>query len=184
VSWRTAACQPPGVIQELRWPHGGHGDCASARAGYGVRRWARAPRPAGARVGGAIHCVAAPAEALSLRIRIASSAGGKKFGEPRSKREALAFTQIWDDRLAGHTDGHTDTEKKASPAKTYRVARALFTRAVNLRGFPPGVPTGVGKNIEVKRSARHGASSGAMLSKLIITSGVKRNGGSDHIGLI
>jgi hypothetical protein len=33
----------------LRWPHGGHGDCASARAGYGVRRWAR---PAGALVGG------------------------------------------------------------------------------------------------------------------------------------
>ena len=25
-------------------------------------------------------------------------------------------------------------------------ARAIFTRAVNLRGFPPGVPTGVGKN--------------------------------------
>ena len=23
--------------------------------------------------------------------------------------------------------------------------RAIFTRAVNLRGFPPGVPTGVGK---------------------------------------
>jgi hypothetical protein len=33
----------------LRWPHGGHGDCASARAGYGVRQWAR---PAGTRVGG------------------------------------------------------------------------------------------------------------------------------------
>ena len=33
----------------LQWPHGGHGDCKSARAGYGVRRWAR---PAGARVGG------------------------------------------------------------------------------------------------------------------------------------
>ena len=31
------------------WPHGGHGDCASARAGYGVRQWAR---PAGTRVGG------------------------------------------------------------------------------------------------------------------------------------
>jgi hypothetical protein len=33
----------------LRWPHGGHGDCASARTGYGVRQWAR---PAGTRVGG------------------------------------------------------------------------------------------------------------------------------------
>ena len=33
----------------LRWPHGGHGDCASARAGYGVHQWAR---PAGTRVGG------------------------------------------------------------------------------------------------------------------------------------
>jgi len=37
------------VIEVLRWLHGGHGDCASARAGYGVRRWVR---PAGARVGG------------------------------------------------------------------------------------------------------------------------------------
>jgi len=46
VSWRTAACQPPGVIEELRWPHGGHGDCASARAGYGVRRWPAAGRGA------------------------------------------------------------------------------------------------------------------------------------------
>jgi len=46
VSCRTAACQPPGVIQELRWPHGGHGDCASARAGYGVRRWPAAGRGA------------------------------------------------------------------------------------------------------------------------------------------
>jgi len=130
VSWRTAACQPPGVIQELRWPHGGHGDCASARAGYGVRRWARAPRPAGARVGGAIHCVAAPAEALSLRIRIASSAGGKKFGEPRSKREALAFTQIWDDRLA---DRHTHKSKIGLHRKilSFR-ARTNFTLAVNL----------------------------------------------------
>ena len=35
------------------------------------------------------------------------------------------------------------------PAKTYRVARALFcTRAVNLRGFPPGVPTGWGRIIQ------------------------------------
>jgi len=76
VSCRTAACQPPGVIQELRWPHGGHGDCASARAGYGAcvaASVARRPAPArgrgragaGARGGGAICCVAAPAEALS-----------------------------------------------------------------------------------------------------------------------
>jgi len=36
----------------LRWPHGGHGDCASARAGYGVRQWAR---PAGTRVGGRLR---------------------------------------------------------------------------------------------------------------------------------
>jgi hypothetical protein len=34
------------VIEELRWPHGGHGDCASARAGYGVRRWPAAGRGA------------------------------------------------------------------------------------------------------------------------------------------
>ena len=45
VSWRTAACQLPGVIEELRWPHGGHGDCASARAGHGVQRGRRAGDP-------------------------------------------------------------------------------------------------------------------------------------------
>ena len=45
MSWRTAACQPPGVIEELRWPHGGHGDCASARAGHGVQRGRRAGGP-------------------------------------------------------------------------------------------------------------------------------------------
>ena len=37
-----------GVIEVLWWPHGGHGDCASERTGYGVRQWAR---PAGTRVG-------------------------------------------------------------------------------------------------------------------------------------
>ena len=48
----------------LRWPHGGHGDCASARAVYGVRRWVAAGWGACRR---AIYCVAAPPEALSLR---------------------------------------------------------------------------------------------------------------------
>jgi len=36
-------CQPPGVIQEIRWPHGGHGDCASGSArdvdASGSARW-------------------------------------------------------------------------------------------------------------------------------------------------
>ena len=46
---------------------------------------------------------------------------------------------------------HTDTQKKgfAGQNLTGR-ARAIFTRAVNLRGFPPGVPTGVGKNEPIK----------------------------------
>jgi hypothetical protein len=34
----------------LRWPHGGHGDCARARADYGARRWARG-RPGRASAG-------------------------------------------------------------------------------------------------------------------------------------
>ena len=68
----------------------------------------------------------------------------------RSKAPTAIFptrSQIWDDRLDTHTDTHTDTQKKgfAGQNLTGR-ARAIFTRAVNLRGFPPGVPTGVGKN--------------------------------------
>jgi hypothetical protein len=103
VSWRTAACQPPGVIQELRWLHGGHGDCASARAGYGVRRWVSVgPRPAGARGGGAICCVAAPAEALSH----------------------------WDDRLADTRTDRRTRKKRLRRPNLSGCARAIFTRAV------------------------------------------------------
>jgi len=63
------------------------------------------------------------------------------------------LTQIWDDRLAdGHTDGQTHTQKKGSAGQNLSGrARAIFTRAVNLRGFPPGVPTGVGKNYPIKQ---------------------------------
>ena len=40
------------------------------------------------------------------------------------------------------------TAKKGSAGQNLSGrARAIFTRAVNLRGFPPGVPTGVGKNL-------------------------------------
>ncbi len=39
------------------------------------------------------------------------------------------------------------TAKKGSAGQNLSGrTRAIFTRAVNLRGFPPGVPTGVGKN--------------------------------------
>ena len=34
-------CHHQPLIEELRWPHGGHDDRASTRAGSGVRRWAR-----------------------------------------------------------------------------------------------------------------------------------------------
>ena len=34
-------CHHQPLIEELRWPHGGHVDRASTRAGSGVRRWAR-----------------------------------------------------------------------------------------------------------------------------------------------
>ena len=48
-----------GGIEVLRWPHGGHGDCASARAGYGVRWWAW---PADARAPDLLRCIARDGE--------------------------------------------------------------------------------------------------------------------------
>ena len=80
----------------------------------------------------------------------AFSAGGEIWGRRSKELEALAFIQIWDDRLADtHTDGH---EKKGSAGQNLSGrARAIFTRAVNLRGFPPGVSTGVGKNCALVR---------------------------------
>ena len=70
----------------------------------------------------------------------------------RSKAPTAIFptrSQIWDDRL----DPHTDTQKKGDAGQNLSGrARAIFTRAVNLRGFPPGVPTGVGKNKEKRRA--------------------------------
>ena len=69
---------------------------------------------------------------------------GKKAGMPkRAHFCAPKFgTTDWP------THGHTDTQKKGSAGQNLSGrARAIFTRAVNLRGFPPGVPTGVGKNI-------------------------------------
>ena len=130
VSWRTAACQPPGVIQELRWPHGGHGDCASARAGYGVRRWARAPRPAGARVGGAIHCVAAPAEALSLRSLFGRR---KEIWRAAFEARGARFHPNLGRQTGTRTHGQTDKSDIGLHRKflSFR-ARANFTLAVNL----------------------------------------------------
>jgi hypothetical protein len=63
----------------------------------------------------------------------ASSAGGEIWDAVRrSLKRPLLCSQIWDDRLAhGQTDRQTDrrTRKKTGPpAKTYRVARALFSR--------------------------------------------------------
>ena len=41
------------------WARGGLGDCASARGGYGGRRWARGRPGRASALGGAICCVAA-----------------------------------------------------------------------------------------------------------------------------
>jgi len=59
----------------------------------------------------------------------ASSAGGEIWDAVRrsSKRARFCAPKIWDDRLDPRTHRRT-REKKASPAKTYRVARALFSR--------------------------------------------------------
>jgi hypothetical protein len=102
----------------------------------------------------------------------ASSAGGEIWDAVRrSLKRPLLCSQIWDDRLA---DTHTDTrtrKKMGPPAKTYRVARALFSRGrlmLNLRGFPPGVPTGVGKNRRYRTSL--GPSPSASVAKTAQTS--------------
>ena len=57
-------------------------------------------------------------------------------------------SQIWDDRLDPQTDTHTHghAKKRLRRQNLSGRVRAIFSRAVNLRGFPPGVPTGVGKN--------------------------------------
>ena len=58
----------------------------------------------------------------------ASSAGGEIWDAVRrSLKRPLLCSQIWDDRLDPHTDTRT-REKMGPPAKTYRVARALFSR--------------------------------------------------------
>jgi len=83
----------------------------------------------------------------------ASSAGGEIWDAVRrSLKRPLLCSQIWDDRLAdGQTDGHA--QKGSAGQNLSGRARAIFTRAVNLRGFPPGVPTGVGKNKLLKDAA-------------------------------
>ena len=67
---------------------------------------------------------------MESRVRSAKRSLSPKFG-----------TTDW-------PDGHTHTQKNGSTGQNLSGrARAIFTRAVNLRGFPPGVPTGVGKNL-------------------------------------
>ena len=81
----------------LRWPHGGHGDCARA--------------PAMARVGGpaagrgarrrAICCVAAPPEALTLRSPRSGAVSKRTRGPMVSKRGKWSHSQslpsVWID---------------------------------------------------------------------------------------
>ncbi len=94
------------------------------------------PRPAGSRVGGAICCVAAPAEALSHGSLFGR---WRNLGRRSKELEAPAFvpvlcSQIWDDRLAdGQTHRQTDKSEIGLHRKflSFR-ARANFTLAVNL----------------------------------------------------
>jgi hypothetical protein len=96
----------------------------------------------------AMACVGGPASGRGARRRRdlwrssasrvavtsnASSAGGGFWGPSfeGAKRRRRTRSQIWDDRLDPHTHRQTDRrtrKKKAPPAKTYRVARALFSR--------------------------------------------------------
>ena len=112
-------------MEVLRWPHGGHGDCASARAGYGVRRWVAAGWGACRR---AIYCVAAPPEALSLR----SLSWGHGLCTERLDGCAKAETQVlhkkavtlalWGKRHAGRqgpTPGHAHLRIKLLPDRGY-----------------------------------------------------------------
>jgi hypothetical protein len=56
-------------IEVLRWPHGGHGDCASARADFGVRWWAWPPGArASAELFAALHRARGRAERGSRRV--------------------------------------------------------------------------------------------------------------------
>ena len=63
------------------------------------------------------------------------------------------------------------TAKKGSAGQNLSGrARAIFTLAVNLRGFPPGVPTGVGKNLCVfSKSLKFGHASRGFLRFVIHT---------------
>ena len=102
---------------------------------------ARARVPAMAGVGGPAAGRVARRRRDSLRSSASRGAVTWKplrpmehFGFPRSKSDALAFVQIWDDRLAdGQTDTHTDKSKIGRHRKilSFR-ARTNFTLAVNL----------------------------------------------------
>ena len=84
----------------------------------GVRRASVGPRPAGARVGGAICGVAAPA-AGSLSYRQASSAGGEIWVAVvrRSNARRTFCSQIWDVALAPRTDTHYRVDKGPNAAR-------------------------------------------------------------------
>ena len=140
----------------LRWPHGGHGDCASARTGYGVtavhrQRRLRAGVPGlPARHGTvpsvgpagwdarrrAIHCVAAPPEVLSLR----SLYSGAMEGAPsvRRKRESRKrkFSTIM--RSPQHTGGRSMPGDHAPPQGG--ATGAVLGVLLRIYGFTPLPP--------------------------------------------
>ena len=132
---------------------------ARARNERACRLWRASvgPRPAGARVSGAICGVAAPAGSLSHRSLFGL---WRNLGCRRSKEHsarALVCSQIWDVALAPQTDRKAN--RKMAPPQNEAVgntgARAILTRAVNLCGFPPG-ERGWGRIIRLANGAKVG----------------------------
>jgi len=119
----------------LRWPHGGHGDCASARAGYGVRRWAR---PAGARVGGRLTAL----QRHQRCCRFEAFTGAME-GAPASRRERECRKRKFSRRMRSpfHWGG---AEASGRPCPTPRGAMGAVL-GVRLRNYgftdlPPSLP--------------------------------------------
>ena len=101
--------QPIWSCGALRWPHGGHGDCARAR-----RLWRASvgPRPAGARVCGRFldFCVAAPPGAVSQANE--RTDGLKARGNRRGKWSHSDSRSLpWQGNASGNPPGSADSHK-------------------------------------------------------------------------
>ena len=113
-----------GRWQMERWLGAAPSSPGTGRSGAEDARIARWQKKVGGRTDARIKGGPSQYPERLLRSPFSGSPG---FGEPRSKREALAFTQIWDDRPA---DGQTDTHaKKCNPKKWVRRPKPIGSRA-------------------------------------------------------